>query len=573
MTFKVSPDSKSENKYILQASKQNQPKVSFKGLESVANFVCSQVQTGEIVGPTAVDVVAMIIPRTTIDFTRNKDAGRETLFRETVANITNCVIPGFVAAGIGWALGKFIKPELKINTALPVDSETLELLNNSWKNSNGHEFWKKGADKKQVVQNYFEHVLNKTKGLVGKDWIALSDNKEAVKSLAGELAEITLKEKKPSVKELKAISEKLVNVLGASENIRIVNGEKELCTTVNKLINGMHGVCREVHTRIEPDKLTPSIEKMTKIIKKKSVIAISIIAGLGIAQQAVNRYITKKRTGSDAFVGLSEESRKNSDSQDTDKNSKFKLYIAKALSVGTLAYIATASITNTVRPKEIFNALKGKNLLKKLEFNSLWPNLNQLRVVYAATLVGRMLAASDKHELRETNTRDIPGFLNWLVLGGFVSKGVGKWISKGALINTSKKKEGKGALASIKHFLVNEHLLSHAEIKAMFENGKINEVVKKSLNKKLNLSIFAGFAYSTLALGLFMPILNKHITNKLTAKKKNELQPSTPISQEQKPQDKPSSENITTLSFNSVNNEVFGDFIKTQQRFRTQEFF
>ena len=551
MTFKVSPDSKSENKYILQASKQNQPRVSFRGIESVASYVCSQVQTNEIVGATAVDAVSMVIPRTYIDFTRSPDAGRETLIRETSGTAINCVAPGFVAAGVGWLLGKFIKPELKINTALPVDSDTLEMLNDSWKKANCHEFWEKGTNKKQVVQRYAEHVLNNTEGLVGEKWIPFSEKTDEVKNIAGEIADFVIRDKKASRKELKNIKEKLVQILGASESIKVVSDNKKtLEITSDRLINGMHDVCREIHTKVEPNKLNHAMEKITEISKKKSVIGLGIITALAIAQQAVNRYITKKRTGSDAFVGLSEESRKNSDSN--KKTSKTKFYIAKALSVGALLSIASATIAASVNPKKIWQTLgNSKNLIKKLEFNSMWPSLNQLRFVYAAMVIGRMIAATDKHELRETDTRDIPGFLNWLVLGGFVSKGVGKWLSKGELINTSKAQEGKGVWAAVKQFFGNESLISHAEIDA---RKGLSEAAKRTLKLKLSGSIFAGLAYSTLALGLFMPILNKHITNKLTAKKK--------------PQDKPNPENAATISFNSTNNDVFADFIKTQQRFK-----
>ncbi|HBG48217.1 MAG TPA: hypothetical protein DDW90_01660 [Cyanobacteria bacterium UBA9971] len=277
---------------------------------------------------------------------------------------------------------------------------------------------------------------------------------------------------------------------------------------------------------------------------------------LGLSQQFVNRYMTKKRTGSNAFVGLSEEAKKEAEADKKDKNKRIKLTLAKAASVMTLLGLAASTLVMSVNPKTIWKTIGNKeNLLKKLEFSSFWPTLNQLRsVIYPAILIGRVLASSDKNELRETNTRDIPGFLNWLVLGGFVSKIVGKKISNGQLINTSAPKEGKNILNKIGHFLTKEHLVSHAEIKALFENGKINEVMKKSLNNKLNLSIFAGIAYSTLALGVFVPMLNKHITNKLTAKKK--------------PQSQTNSENTATVSFNSLNKDVFADFIKTQKQFK-----
>jgi len=562
MTFNISPDSKSENnKYIVQERKQNQAKVSFKGLESAGNLVnlaCSQIQTGEIVGPSVVDIVSMVGPRTIVDSTRGRDAGIETGLRETFGFVNNCILPGFVAAGVGWALGKIINKDIKINTSIPVNSDTLEMFHDSWKNINGQKFWEEGSDKKAVIQEFYENILKKTHGLVGKEWVELAQKPEnEIKSIASEAAELSIKAQKASGKELKLIKEKLINLLGASETLKIIDGKKEIKTTADRLIQSTDTVIRDLLTKVEPEKLEPAINKIKKVIPKKTAIALSLTMALGLSQQFVNRYLTKKRSGSDAFVGLSEEAKKQAETDKKDKKKRFKLGVEKAVSVAALVGLATSTLTWSLNPKTIWKTIGNKqNLLKKLEFNSFWPNLNQLRsVIYPAILIGRVLASSGENELRETDTRDIPGFLNWLVLGGFVSKLVGKKISNGQLINTSKPlKEGAGVLAKIGHFLTNETLVSHAEIKAMFENGKINEVMKKSLNNRLNFSIFAGLVYSTTMLGLFVPMLNKHITNKLTANKK--------------PEDKTKTEKTTTVSFDSTNKEVFADFIKTQQKLK-----
>jgi len=556
MTFNISSDSKSENnKYILQEIKQNQAKVSFKGLESAGNLVnlaCAQIQTGEIAGPAIVDIVSMVGPRTIVDSTRSKDAGIETGFRESFGFVNNCILPGFIAVGVGWLLGKFINKDVKVNTAIPVNSDTLEMFHKYWDRD---KYWN-NTDKKAVLQEFYEKILNNTRGLVGKEgvkgegWSELS--KKSKEAIAKEMANL---DQKASGKDLKLIEEKLVQLLGASENLKIIDGEKVIETTANKLIKSMHNVSANILTKVEPDKLEPAINKIKKIIPKKTAIALGITMFLGLSQQFINRYMTKKRTGSDAFVGLSEEAKKEAEADKKDKNKKIKLALSKVASIAALLSLAASTLVWSVNPKTIWETIGNKEkLLKKLEFNSKWPTLNQLRsVIYPAILVGRVLASSDKNELRETNTRDIPGFLNWLVLGGFVSKIVGK-ISDEKLINTSAPKQGKGILDKIGHFLTKEHLVSHAEIKAMLDSGKINDAMAKSLNKKLNFSIFAGIAYSTLALGVFVPMLNKHITNKLTAKKKD--------------QNKTNIEKTDTVSFNSTNNEIFADFIKTQQKFK-----
>ena len=579
MTFKVSSDYTAENKYILQKKKQDKDQISFKGIESLASNFCAQVQTGEILGPAIVDIVSMIAPRTIVDSTRSKDAGIETGLREICGFLNNCVVPGFIAVGVSWMLGKFINPELKVNAAIPISSDTLEMFNNSWKNVDGHKFWEEGADKKQVVQRFIENVLNKTHGLAGKEWLELANKPQnEVKSLSGEIAELFIRTEKASGRDLKNMKDKLVQLLGASEHIKVIDGDKHLQTTADMLIKNMHKVSKEIFTKFEPDKVEPVIKKINKVAPAKTLIALAVVVALGISQQFINRYMTKKRTGSDAFVGLSEESKKQADAEKNDKNKKIKLVIAKTFSAAASIGLAAATLAWSINPKKISQTLKPRNLIKKLEFNSIWPNLNQLRsLIYPSILVGRVLASSDKNELRETNIRDIPGFLNWLVLGGFVSKWFGKKISGGKLVNTSKPlNQGANLVSRIGHFLTNESLVSHAEIDAMFKNGKITETLKKSLSHKLNFSIFTGVAYSTLALGFFTPMLNKFITNKLTEKKKNELnlaksvksnlQAETPVSQEKK---QPKNLKISDkLSGNPVSNEIITDFVKLQQKIK-----
>ena len=576
MTFNISSDSKTENKYVLQKKKQDQNQVSFKGMESVAgtltaaaNYAFSQVQTGEMVGPAVVDIVSMVAPRTYVDSTRGRDAGIETGIRESSGFINNCILPGFVAAGVGWAIGKFYKPDIKINTGIPVNSDTLDMLHDSWKNVNGHGFWTEGADKKQILQNYYEHILNKTEGLVGKKWVSLSDSekKAGIKSLADEMADLTIRAKKASGKELKSIKTTLVNLLGASENLRISTGnDKYIKTTSDRLIDSAHGICRDVLTKIMPEKLESSINKIKEVIPKKTALGLGIIVASGLSQQYINRYMTKKRTGSDVFVGLSDEAKKQAEADEKDSNKKLKLYIGKAVSIAALMGLAVTTFAWSLNPKVIREALKPENIKKSLEFNGWFPSLKQLRsVIYPAILVGRVLASSDKNELRETDTRDIPGFLNWLVLGGFVSKLTGKKISGGKLINTNPDKplkEGANLLNRIGHFLTNESLVTHAEIDAM---KGIDLATKKLLKTKLNLSIAAGLVYSTTMLGFFVPELNKYITNKITAKKKQPENLNTADKNSEKPPAKAENE-LSTLA--PASQEVFADFIKTQQRFK-----
>ena len=108
-----------------------------------------------------------------------------------------------------------------------------------------------------------------------------------------------------------------------------------------------------------------------------------------------------------------------------------------------------------------------------------------------------------QRKLRETNVRDYLGFLNWLVLGGFVAKGVGQILDpkQEKLFNISNK--GKG----IKHWLKDISLKSQKEILAHGGNVKSNL-------RKLNIAQMSGIAYSTIMLGVLLPKLNIWMTRR-----------------------------------------------------------
>lgn len=61
-----------------------------------------------------------------------------------------------------------------------------------------------------------------------------------------------------------------------------------------------------------------------------------------------------------------------------------------------------------------------KQFAKKLEFTGPVTSGNAIKTVYAATIIGRFMAADNGTELRESMTRDYLGFLNWLVLEGLL---------------------------------------------------------------------------------------------------------------------------------------------------------
>ena len=141
------------------------------------------------------------------------------------------------------------------------------------------------------------------------------------------------------------------------------------------------------------------------------------------------------------------------------------------------------------------------DFVKKLEFDGPVTSGNAIKTIYGTLILGRIFASKDSIELRETNVRDYLGFINWLVLGGFVSKGVAQILDRKQEKLFNITKDGYG----IKHWLRDVSLKSQKEIIAQGGNVKGNL-------KKLNFSQISGILYSALMLGVLLPKLNIWMT-------------------------------------------------------------
>ena len=174
-----------------------------------------------------------------------------------------------------------------------------------------------------------------------------------------------------------------------------------------------------------------------------------------------------------------------------EKKKEKGLWLKKLLSAGVFVLMLT----------KVMGIKKPIDFIKKLEFDGPATSGNAIKTIYGTLILGRIFASKDSTELRETNVRDYLGFLNWLVLGGFVAKGVGQAFDpkQKNLFNISK--QGKG----IKHWLQNVSLKSQKEIIAQGGNVKANL-------RKLNIAQMSGIAYSAIMLGVLLPKLNIWMT-------------------------------------------------------------
>ena len=283
---------------------------------------------------------------------------------------------------------------------------------------------------------------------------------------------------------------RITNALGANRSVDVNIGGNKLNSALSHILRDTYDMGKDVFTN-KSINIDAAIAKIKRDNKIKIFGALSLASILGLTNQYINRKLTEKRTGKKGFVGDVDYQERKKPIQNRDKKGLLlKKFLASA---GMVAM--TIGVMRVKSPKDF---------IRKLQFTGPVSSGNAIKTVYASTIVGRFLAADSNTELRESVTRDYFGFLNWLVLGGFAAKGTANLLDKKQENLFNINKEGKG----IKHWLNDITLKTHAEIAA---KGK--DFARKNI-WKLNTAHIAGLAYSALALGVLLPVINIYMTNK-----------------------------------------------------------
>lgn len=517
-------------KHLLQNKNNNndnkiQP--SFKGpLDGALTQALVTIDTNSMVNAALVDVFAMVIPRTYVDTKkRNKYAGAETLFRELTGTFIVCLSSGYIAKGIAKLYNKFVEPETPINPNSWVTDDSLKLLKHSWDKSDNN------------VEKYVSNILSNFSGVEGKNTFAWKDldwantewidnskwntinwknseyqniqnNLKSEEQITKTLSQI-IQDKNIHVDDAKQIlgiiEHRITNAFKVNNSINVVLEDKTLNAPLKNIIRDVYDMGKDVFTNKSVN-INSAFNKLQKMNKVKTLGALGVTLSLGLTNQYINRIITKKRTGTDAFVGEVNYTQIKDEKPETyfksqEKNHNGKLFGLKLLASAGIIALAAA----------VMKIRNPKDFIKKLEFSGPITSGNAIKTIYTSLLVGRFLASQNQTELRESATRDYLGFMNWLVLGGFASKGVAQLLDNGQDSLFNIHKTGKG----FKHWLNDVSLKSHAEIAS-----KGTEFAKKNV-WKLNLAHAAGLLYSTLALGFLIPLLNIAVTKSKHEKMQN----------------------------------------------------
>ena len=442
------------------------------------------LSNNDMLNASFVDVFAMDTPRTIVETkNRGKQAGIEMGFRE----YTGTFIAEFSAALFAVLASKFIakkiKPDIKVNSGSWITNNGLDVFSDIYNKSD------------KTPKSYVENVLNSMSGLKGKETKEFSKiDKDKTKPIVEKLTNLITdktSDKTKNKKVLEEIQEKIINLLGADNNITIKGTKNSLSANLTHTLRDIVDSGRNIFFGINKKDSSEIISKLKKMNNLRIGIAIPLSMGLAITNQYLNRYLTKRRTGIDNFVG------ENNYAQNVafrnEKKSEKGLWWKKLLSAGIFVLMLS----------KVMGIKKPTDFIKKLEFDGPVTSGNTIKTIYGTLILGRIFASKDSTELRETNVRDYLGFLNWLVLGGFVAKGVGQILDpkQEKLFNITK--EGKG----IKHWLKDVSLKSQKEILAHGGNVKSNL-------RKLNFAQMSGIAYSTIMLGILLPKLNIWMTRR-----------------------------------------------------------
>ena len=526
------------------SSRKNNKQQSFGYALNGATQVLRFLNTSPAIGATGVDIGSMSAPRTIIDGSkRGFNAGVETGIREG-SGTTNHALIGTYGMIAGALLSQGLNKKFGVQSnKVFANFDTIETIGTIWNNIVQKN---KSATPTEMRKQLFSKVLSEVRGNVQNakgELERIPIDKKSINSFMEEISKY-IDENPNSYKLPSNLFNRLKTIIGystaAESDFLLTAAKNSAKSDLDTLIKSTFSLGKLFSEPKALESFRKSAElganKFVKALKstklKASLLGVAIGMGVGAMVQPFNVWLTKKRTGVEGFVGV-ENGKK-------DDSLKFKL-LKGTTAAGFLAFAYSTIVGN------IFKIPLKKQLglfLNKMQFNGFIPSLPQFKAIYGFTIASRILSAREGNEYRETMTKDPLGFVNWLILGDFVQKIVATFSNKN-LTNYSEKDHGKGLLNKI--FNLDVKVKTHDEI--LFEelkkkkldmssmtsiDGKMlsaRDLLKKyvekipSLKARIkgkNIAQFAGYLYSALVLGIFIPKLNIAVTNYVQNKKKKQ---------------------------------------------------
>ena len=544
---------------------------SFGSTADVVSQGLRYLNVNEAIGAMLVDFCFMAMPRTIVDSRRGFDAGVETGIRENSGTLNHLLI-GTVGGAAAYALSQKFNKGYNIQShSIFANNETIDILGKIW-----HENYAENENKpKNLLKIYYQKAFEGMKGLNSKDgksanWVALSP--KTVSKLTATMVRLSddknLEGKKIPKETFDYLKSLIISDTGAEKSFKLTSKDGSQCVEfgINSFLDDLYALGKAFSTESVSNAFKEArndfsankfINKLKGLKVRSALLALGVSSVMGASVQPFNRWLTKKRTGKDGFVGVS--NNPNVKNNKPERSSNF--IAAKAAAALGMVGLSLSSITTNF-----------KELPNKIQFKGKIPTINHFKFVYGFTIASRFLAARSGDELRESMFKDILGFTNWLILGGFVSKGIVSMFDGKNLLNATGNGNEKGFINWLKNKsikTVDEVLLGdlkERKVPVVTSDGKAisyKELLKKAKSLKmtdtlkkikiLNIAQLGGYVYSGLVLGILIPKLNIAVTNWNNSKHKND-----------------NSANLCGACGGKLNapiideeqNEIFADFIK-----------
>lgn len=539
-------------------SNMDSTKPEFKGILDPVTKGLHMCDKYPILGVSFIDTVSTNVPRTVVDLkTAGVPAALETARREFSGLIIDCLIPGFIVLGGAKLLEKpfFSKfGNLKMSNSW-ANQETVEKLASIYEGSNAFpnlymnylgkkdpkDVFKYSLDEEVKVKsiagtlkaddiasareslrpkvdievkNYVSSVLSNLEGYEDNRWKSFSEfiwdpkaNKDKMKNFseAVDLLTNAILDDKMSKKDTKKAISKAYNILvdqtKVSETIRFLGDDKPFNSNLSNLLRDTVDLGRKFKQDKVYQNLNDFTKKTSKFINVKSLLGMGIVLPLAMSAQAINRAITRhkyKQKGAPIYKDFE----KGETHKELEGKEKKKFFLEKIMASAVMIGLGALSMNK-------------KPSLNTLQFNGLYPTMDQCRIISVATFVSRFFASEDRNELRESLVRDAASFAGLYFLGDYAAKACASLIEKinpkVSLLNRFKTSKADDSI--MKKF---GNWLNNTKVKSF-------EEVKGSGSKNLRaLCQVANIGFSIITLGVLLPIYNRKMTEKKLAKEKQQ---------------------------------------------------
>ena len=534
MINKIGVDNTSRiNSNNVRQKEQSKQNPNFKGVGAIALAGIQACERMPMVNVTVIDMLSAILPRTVVESQTNWFAGFEAFRRESSGLVVNCLIPSLVTLGIAKCINPAIMPNGANMSRCWADSSLIDKASDYYKNA-------QSSDK---VQESLKNILGNIEGFEGKNKIIFKDalSAEEIEKYSKELADLSRSTDGDRAvrKEIKKLSNKIVEKIHVADNIKIADNEKIVnASSVNSMLEDSVKYFKEFQkSGIGIDEFA---QKSRKLVKAKSLAGLAVILPLAASMQYINRWITGKVSGVKGAPIYDDFGKEKDNVEETAKAQK-GLLKQKFISISSMVGVSLLSMMK--RPT-----------MNMLQFKGMFPTMDQARIISTTTFASRMAAADDKNELAESTVRDIATFSGLYFLGDYAAKAAATLAEKTtgvSLLNDTKPLKGDENVAKkFWHWVKDVNIKSSEEVVSKTQqslNGaKPTEAQARTIQKELKRACnirsachATSIGVSLALLGIIVPLYTRHKTKKKHAEALKLAQEKTQTTQNNETQKEP----------------------------------